>query len=334
MSDHSNDFAEQIDRMAAGFRDAQILLTANRLELFSLLETTPRASVPEMARVLGASERGLQILCDALVALRLLRKTNDRYENSEAARYCLLPSSPAPKGAILLHTAKLYERWGKLYDAVLSGQPVPDEQIDPRLRFDEAGFARAMADSARAMVKVTAEALPLAGVARVLDVGGGPGLYSIEFSRRNSGRRCVIMDNPPTRKIALENIREAGLEDRVTPLPGDILRDDPGGPYDLVFVSNLIHSFSADDNARLVKKCAGVLNSGGAICLKDFFLEADRTSPVWAALFAVNMLVSTESGSCYTVEEASGWLDAAGLTRAPFRMITPQTGLLIGRKSD
>ncbi|RPI23824.1 MAG: methyltransferase domain-containing protein [Acidobacteria bacterium] len=331
MSQNPNDFAEQIDRMANGYRDAQVLLTANRLGIFPLLEESPQ-TVPEMAKALGATVRALQILCDALVAVRLLRKTGDRYENSDAARHCLLPSSPAPRTAILLHNARLYARWGKLYQVAKSGRPVSDDQIDPDLSSTEADFARAMADSARGVMRVTADALVLGRATRLLDVGGGPGLYSIEFARRYPQLHCVIMDNEATLRITRQNISQAGLEDRVTTLPGDALEDDLRGPYDIIFVSNLIHSFSFNQNAMLIRKCAENLNARGLLCVKDFFLEPDRTSPVWAALFAVNMLVNTEKGNCYTVAEVSSWLEKAGLVVDPVRMITPQTGLLTGRK--
>ncbi len=331
MSNNANEYAEQIDRLANGYRDAQVLLAANRLGVFPLLEHGPK-TIAEMAQSLQATERGLRILCDALVALTLLQKTGDRYENGEAVKQCLLPSSPSPKTSILLHNARLYERWGKLYRVIKTGQHVADDQIDPGLRYSEADFARAMADSGRAMVKTTADALLLDNAERMLDVGGGPGLYSIEFARRYPQLSVVILDNKETLEIAGENIREAGLDDRIRLLPGDVFTQALGGPYDFVLVSNLIHSFSDDENACLISKVAKAMNPGGRVCIKDFFLEPDRTSPAGAAIFAVNMLVSTEKGNCYTSQEASAWLVRSGIIVESFRMITPQSGVLLGKK--
>ncbi|MFB3903719.1 MAG: methyltransferase [Acidobacteriota bacterium] len=331
MSKNPNDYAEHVDRLSSGFRDAQVLLTANRLGLFPFLENGPK-TVAEMAQSLQASQRGLRILCDALVALKLLEKIGDRYQNSEAARLCLLPSSPASKSSILLHHARLYERWGRLYRVVKTGEPATDDEIDPGLRFDAGDFARAMADSARAILHATVEALNLEGAERMLDVGAGPGLYSIELVRRHPKLQAVILDSKETLEVARENVQAAGLEDRIRLLPGDVFTQALGGPYDFAFVSNLVHSFSNDENARLVNKVAATLTSGGRLCIKDFFLEPDRTAPAWVALFAVNMLVSTEKGDCYTVQEASSWLMRAGLRVESFRMITPQTGILLGKK--
>jgi len=331
MSKDPGAYSEMIDRMANGYRDAQALLAANRLGIFQLLEEGPKTAAA-IAEKLQAAERGVEILCDALVALALLRKKDGRYENGEAAKACLLPSSPSPKSAMLLHQARLYERWGRLYQVVKTGQCVGEDEIDPSLRHREEDFARAMADSARAAVKTTVEALPLGDARRMLDVGGGPGLYSIEFMRRHPQLHCVILDNEKTLRVAEENAVKAGLRDRLTLAPGDVFEAELDGPYDFILLSNLIHSFSGEENAGLVKKCAAALGPGGRLCIKDFFLEPDRTAPVWAALFAINMLVNTESGNCYTLEEVSSWLGAAGLAVEPSRLITPQTGLLLGRK--
>lgn len=331
MSRNPNEYAELIDRVANGYREAQVVLTANRLGVFPFLQDGPK-TVAEMAETWQVSERGLRILCDALVALTLLKKSGDRYENSEAAKHCLLPSSPAPKTAILLHNARLYERWGKLFRVIKTGEHVTDDQLDPGLRYSPADFARAMADSGRAIVKTTADALDLGNAERMLDVGAGPGLYTIELVRRHPKLQAAILDSKETLEIAGENIREAGLEDRIRLLPGDVFTQALGGPYDFILASNLVHSFSDDENACLVNKLEAAMSPGGRLCLKDFFLEPDRTAPAWATLFAVNMLVSTEKGNCYTVEEAGAWLTRAGLLMESFRMITPQTGLLLGKK--
>jgi len=331
MSKDSSGYSEQIDRLSSGYREAQVLLTANRLGLFRLLEDGPKTAA-EIAKRLQAAKRGIEILCDALVALTLLHKKEGKYDNSEAAKACLLASSPSPKSAMLLHSAKLYERWGKLYQVVKTGQCVTEDQIDPSLGHREEDFARAMADSARGILKPTVEALPLGNAERMLDVGGGPGLYSIEVMRRHPQLRCVILDNKKTLEVAGENAVKAGVRDRLTLMPGDVFEVDLDGPYDFIFMSNLIHSYSPKENASLVKKCAAALNPGGRLCLKDFFLEKDRTAPVWAALFAVNMLVNTDEGNCHTTDEASSWLAAAGLKVEPLRHITPQTALLIGQK--
>jgi hypothetical protein len=41
-------------------------------------------------------------------------------------------------------------------------------------------------------------------------------------------------------------------------------------------------------------------------------MNEDRTGPTFGALFAVNLLLHSASGRCYTFSEISGWLTKAG----------------------
>ena len=41
-------------------------------------------------------------------------------------------------------------------------------------------------------------------------------------------------------------------------------------------------------------------------------MNEDRTSPAFGALFAVNLLLHSAAGRCYTFGEVKGWLAEAG----------------------
>lgn len=328
----SAETAARLDEIADGFRGAQLLITANRLGLFAALAGAARTA-DELAAELGASRRGVAVLGDALVALGVLDKDPEgRYAPDELVRQHLLPGSPRPRAAMLAHRARIYDRWGRLFDAVVRGEPVPDDALDPRLAEDERAFAAAMADVGRESAETTAAAIDWTGVGRALDLGGGPGLYALAFARRAPGLEAVVFDTPGTVEVARENARAAGLEGRVGARGGDAFEDDLGGPYDLVFASNLVHIYSAADNRRLVTRAAAALAPGGRLVLKDFFLDPGGTSPPGAALFAVHMLVATEGGGCYTVDEVDGWFRAAGLEPAGSTDLTPQSRLLVARR--
>lgn len=321
-----------LDELAQGFEGAQILLTAHRLGVFTALAAGERSS-DEVAAAIGADRRGTRILCDALAALGLLGKgDDDRYANGAEVRAHLLPDSPRPLGAMLRHRALLYARWGRLADAVVTGTPVPEDAVDPRLLGDEESFAGAMADLGRASAAAVADALDLAGVGALLDVGGGPGIYACEFARREPGLRAVVLDRPGTVEVAREQIRRAGLAGRVEARAGDAFTADWGGPYDLVFTSNFLHVWGPEENRRLIARAAAVLAPGGRLVVKDLFLDPGRTAPAGAALFAVSMLVSTERGDAYTVEEVQEWMAAAGLTPAEVLPVATRSRLVVGRK--
>jgi len=325
-------FTDDVDRIASGYRACQILLTANRLGLFEALADGP-VSAEGLSTRLEADPRGVRILCDALVALDILKQGLEGYSNGPLAERVLLPSSPTSRVHVLRHTAKQYERWSRLHEAVKSGRPVSDEHIDPELIGDERQFAQAMADVGRVSAVETSDILDLDGVRRLLDVGGGPAIYATEFARRNPELEVVVFDNSEaTLSVAERNIRAAGLENRVTCRAGNALEDDLGGPYDLIFISNVVHIYSAADNRQLLGRCASALAPGGRLVIKDFVLDDDRLGPPGGATFAVNMLVSTEGGDCYTVSEVNEWLSEEGLQFESLVDVATKSRLLISRK--
>jgi hypothetical protein len=52
---------------------------------------------------------------------------------------------------------------------------------------------------------------------------------------------------------------------------------------------------------------------GGHLVIREFILDEDRTTPTFAAIFAINMLVGTEHGNSYTEGEYRTWMTEAGL---------------------
>jgi len=328
---HCPPSADPIDAIYDRYRDAQVLFTGNRLGVFSTL-AHKTMTADELAVAIQASPRGTRILCDALVSLELLEKNGTAYRNSAVALQYLTDDAPSPRSAILRHSARLYERWAGLPHAVKTGQPVLETWISPELREDEREHALAMADVGRTSAQETAEHLDLTDVKSLIDIGCGPGLYSIEFARRNPPLHATLFDNEKTLEIARHNVEQAGLEERIHYQVGDILTDEIRGKFDFVFISNLIHSFSFDQNAAMVRKCAASLKSCGRICIKDFLLNPDRSGPKWQALFAVNMLVNTEYGDCYTLEEIQQWFRDADMDFVEDIEIGNHSCMVIGQK--
>lgn len=325
--------ADLIDDIAIGYQASQILFTANRLGLFAALADGPVGG-DELARRLAADRRGTRILCDALVDLGLLDLSSSGYSPTPAAQRHLLPDSPEPRVDLLAHGAKLYERWAGLYDSVKLGSPVAAERIDPRLQGGEREFARAMADVGRRSATGTCDVIDLARTRSLLDLGGGPAVYAMEFARRWPQIEVTVFDTPAALEVARQNLGDSSVGERIRLRPGDAFVDDFGGPYDAIFISNFIHIYSAAENRRLVERCSRQLEAGGRLILKDFFLDDDRRRPAGGAVFAVQMLVSTEGGDCYTVSEARSWLAGAGLELQRVVDVAAKSRLLIAVKSD
>src|SRR5258707_379699 len=83
----------------------------------------------------------------------------------------------------------------------------------------------ALAGRARIVAPALAKNLPLPGARKLLDVGGGTGLYSIALLRVNPTLRAVIWDRPEVLKVAREMAETHGVVDRIDFTPGDMFAD-------------------------------------------------------------------------------------------------------------
>jgi len=294
---------KELRRIWGGFRQARILMTANNYRVFDHL-LHPRSALA-VSENLNTDLRGTEILLDALVAVGLLVKQKDRYRNTAAASQFLVSGKPYYQGDIIRHADALWKNWSGLDEVLKTGKP--------RHRFhDREAFILGMHNIASIKARDVIDVMELRGVRTALDLGGGPGTYSIEMARR--GIKVTLFDLPETIEIARKVMRQEKA-DGIVLMGGDFMSDDIGKDYDLVFVSQILHSYSGKDNLQLLRKCKKALNEGGRIGIQEFYLGRTRTHPLQGALFSVNMLVNTEGGRCYSIEEIRSWLLKTGLKR-------------------
>jgi len=245
---------------------------------------------------------------------------------------CLVPGREAYQGDIIRHTRSGWETWSRLEESVRTGAGVPREGGGGRTPEDLRNFILGMSNIAVLSAQDVLSALDLSRYRHVLDVGGGPATYSIAFLQAHAETKATLFDLPDVVEIAREQVTGAGLLDRFAFTPGDYNTDALGEGYDLVFVSNIIHSLGDDQNRALIKKCHDALAAGGTLIIKDFLVDDDRTGPAFSLVFALHMLIHTGVGDTYTAAEVDAWTRAAGFGEGRLVNITPQTRLWVVEK--
>jgi len=307
-------------QMSGGFRASRVILTANNYDIFERLKSPKTAAA--LAGSLKTDPRATQILLDAVTALGLLKKAGMKYRNTSLASKFLVKGSPSYQGDMLRHSDTLWKSWSGLDEVVRTG--LPNRAAE---RHHES-FIRAMHNNAVFRAKDVINAVDVRGVKRALDLGGGPGTYSMELARH--GIAVTLFDLPNTIEIAQKLVKEAKVRN-MDFIAGDFHEDDIGNGYDLVFISQILHSLSEDESLALLKKSYQALNAGGRVAIQEFLLEEDRAHPVPGALFSVNMLVNTAAGRSYTAQEMKGWLAKAGFKSVKAKILG-DTVLVSGRK--
>lgn len=291
--------------------ETKILLTAVKLDVFSVLDGRGRTA-SEAAEKLGADVRALELLLNALVAVRLVSKSGDLYANTPVATTHLVKHGPQYVGhLLLLHDAE-WGNWGKLEEAVKTGRsPVTQHvfETDPALGANVLSVLHRIGQQSGPDL---AKRLALGEARTMLDLGGGAGTNAIAFCQIYPQLSATVFDLQTTLPLTERTVKDAGLEGRVALKAGDFNRDPLGGPYDVVLMSDILHYQDLVTNAALVKKIYNHLNPGGRLIIKDRFLDASGTSPAWTAAFAVHILVNTEQGACYRTAEAVQWMHDGG----------------------
>lgn len=288
-----------------GFWASRILLTAIELDIFNAVGDGNSAG--DVAQRAGTDANATATLLHALVSMGLLSQQNGNFHNTPTTARFLTKASPDDARAGLLHQASLWERWSHLTECVRHGAK-PSQQRTPE---DTRAFIAAMDRNSRERTGAVVKAVGN-GARRMLDLGGGSAAYSIAFAKAFPDLQAVVLDLPEVTAMAAAHVQDAQFHNRIKVQAGDMLTAPLGEGYDLVLLSAIAHMFSPEQNASLCKRAHAALTPNGRIVIQDFILDPTRTRPRLGALFAVNMLVSTNGGNCYTEQEYSGWLQQAG----------------------
>lgn len=297
---------DELNEVIRGFMSSRAVLTALELNIFSAVRGG--VSAQEAAGKIGTDVRATEMLLNALTSLGLLEKKDGIFHNTRASGRFFVEGSPDNARPGLLHTVGLWKRWSALSECVRAGTSVAQEGRGNSVP----DFIAAMDRNARERAPHVVDTVGSENLHRMLDLGGGSAAYSIAFARANRELTAEVLDLPEVVPIAKEHIRKAGLSDRVTCRPGDMLVSPLGQNFDLVLISTICHMFSPAQNRQLFERAHAALGPRGRLVIQDFILEPNKSAPRFAALFSLNMLVGTRAGACYSDPEYEGWLRDTG----------------------
>ena len=312
-----------IREFAASFQKSRILLSGFELDIFTNIAESGSTS-NQIADNLHLDEHASERLLNALVSLGFLTKQNNMFFNTPDSFTFLSKKSSEYIGG-LMHTNHLWNTWSHLTQVVKTGKSAHSTDINERGEEWLFPFINAMHDRAKKQAPQQLADIDLSVIQSVLDIGGGSGAYSMEFVTKKPGIGATVFDLPNVVPITRQFIEKEGFSDRIKTYAGDYTTDDLPKGFDLVFLSAIIHSNPPSVNQDLIKKCFDALNKNGKIVIQDWIMNNDRTQPSSGAVFAINMLVGTEAGDCFTEQEVSGMLNAAGFSN--ISRIEFETGL-------
>lgn len=323
--------AEQINQLARAFQSSRILLTAYELGVFDALSGQQKSSTT-LADELETDSRALDRLLNALCTFDLLKKHDHQFSNSPVAEKFLVKGK-ADYLAGLGHLNNLWDSWSSLTEAIIRDDKRKAQAREKKQTQRTASFIAAMHGRAQSSAPAIVAQIDLTGVKRVLDVGGGSGIFSVQFVKSGNNLKATIFDLPQVVELSKAYVAKEGVADAIDFKTGDYTTVTGfGSGYDLAFLCAIVHINSPQVNRELVRKCYAALNPGGRLVIQDFVLDDSRTRPAPGAIFALNMLVNTPEGDAYTESEIKSWMVEAGFSGIQKLEPLGPTASMIGSK--
>ncbi len=303
--------ANDLLNLSGSYWSACALHAGVKLDLFTPLSACS-FTASKLAELVECDVRGLTMLLHALTAMGLLEKHDDSFQVSGISAEFLSRTSPRYLGHILLHHHHLMASWAHLDEAVRGGGPIREHYSHGDEKELRESFEMGMFDLAMQIAPRIVPQIDLGGRRRLLDLGGGPGTYAIHFCQHNPGLSAVIFDLPSTRPFAEKTIDRFNLSDRIDFVQGDFLADPLEGPFDVAWLSHILHGEGTAECAAVIEKVKEALTPGGMILIQEFILDDTLDGPLFPALFSLNMLLGTGSGQAYSWGQLEDMLATAG----------------------
>jgi len=299
-------FFKLVDSSVRGLREFRLITAAIELGVFEALKVPLSAGV--LAEKLGCDPVLMPHFCESLHSLGLLdrfeegvhedvkAKTQEKGESeagtenlnpdsggtnvgavylvSELSATYLLESSPFSQQHYLAERLRNAELWTRLPEIMTKGPEI----VEKGHFFGE--VVHCMAENAHCgllqdTVRVVLENVDFTNVKKLLDLGGGHGLYAIVFSKLNEGLQAFVFDLPPVTqktKYFIEKYRASNVDI----IPGDFFTDKIGSGYDLIF-----SSFNPGGKVpSLIPKISEALNPGGVFVTRQVPDEKMKSNPL------------------------------------------------------
>jgi len=315
LSDHKPLFEDKspiLRDLLMGFERSQLFLTAIELGIFDLL--TKPSTAEFVIGSLGTHEDLTRRFLDILVALGLLVKEGERYATEPTLVPFVTKDGAHTMDHYCHHAREGRDDWLRLALILKAGplmKPEHKHEFDPELTRWIGRWA--MLGRLQATLRIVSDLPEFQNARKLLDVGGGHGLFAIGFAQENPNLEAYVFDQPNVTPITQEAIRKYGMGNRVKTISGDFTKDSIGSGYDMAFQA-LSYYKSPEETVKVYRKIRDALNDGGLFLIQRHLLDNDGTGPTWTLIWDFKWRIARGRGFALTEEELSEILADAGFS--------------------
>jgi predicted O-methyltransferase YrrM len=248
------------------------LRAAVELGLFDVLEH--QHSVEAIADHLGTESVMTEDLCELLCDLGILQRTGSGYGNTDMSQVFLERRSCWFQGEVIKNLLYSFKLWESLAHVWETGPIVlGDDVFFSENNFVQSLKAQVLTGELQRTTEIISGLPEFLEARRLLDLGGGHGLYSVALCERNPNLEATIFDLPEIERYA-DSMLSAHHATRIHFQPGNLFTDDLGEGYDLVLLSYN----PGGKNPDVLRRIYCSLNNGGLLVAKHAFYRTAEES--------------------------------------------------------
>jgi demethylspheroidene O-methyltransferase len=286
---------QRVFDLCSGFVYSQTVLALMRLEILQDLLDGPLTE-EEVAERTGLPLRSARRILEAGSAVDVLRHESGAYALSTLG--APLATQPAFR-SLLEHNALFYEELVDPVALLRRGRgtelptywPYSETQKPSDLPEDQvAAYSRFMADSQPLVAQEILDAYDVRGHDRILDVGGGEGVFLGEVGARAPKLELHLFDLPAVAERGRRRLEGEGLGSRLTVTGGDFFRDPLPRGADLVTLVRILHDHDDAEVESLLGSVREALRPGGTLLVAEPMAGTPHAETVGAAYFGLYLL--------------------------------------------
>jgi hypothetical protein len=305
-----------------------VIFTAVRLKIFTILSNN-KLTIKELSSACGTIPEYLKALLEACDSLGLIISKNDKYLNSHFSNIYLVEGKPFYVGDLIELQHNEAKQWNNLYELLIGSKRSNRDQSDTNNNcrlFIKAMNNLGMLGEAEALKK----SVNLDGYKRLVDAGGGSGLYSVVLCREYPGLTSIIMDKSEVLAITKEMIKDFNEKKQITLRSADITKDSLGDNIDAVLLSDVIYSETFA--MPIITNAFKCLRKGGLLIIRGYYSDPENSKPLFGALFVLNLLVFNPNTSIMTISSLKKKVCDTGFKVIKTSSLTERSMILIAEK--
>jgi len=253
----------RLRQMISGYMVSQVIYVTAVLGLADLTATSA-IGADALARETGTDGPSLARLLRALVALGLAEESEPERFRMTALGALLRADIPGSlRNVALMHGGESgWRAWGSLLHSVRTGENAFEHvfgtgsfQHLAREPERAALFTAYMADATRPFVAAILAAHDFSRYRRIIDIGGGNGVFMSRVLAALPNAEGIIFDTPSGIEGGQMELDAAGVGERCRRVAGDFFRDAPEAA-DAYILKSVLHDWD-DNRAAAAVPCAG-----------------------------------------------------------------------------